>query len=94
MGKLLDISLKGVLVSRPQAWPETHEGNLMLEVHPPGNPYTIRMEVEPVHTESDHLGFICQHIDLDSVSHLRRLIELNVGDDEILHRELGDLVHD
>jgi hypothetical protein len=39
------------------------------------------------------MGLQTEHIDLDSISHLRRLIELNVGDADILNRELGELVH-
>lgn len=32
------------------------------------------------------------HIDIESIGHLRRLVELNVGSDELLHRELEHLV--
>jgi hypothetical protein len=35
---------------------------------------------------------VCKEIDLDSISHLRRLIELNLGDQEELERELGALL--
>ncbi|OZT82227.1 pilus assembly protein PilZ, partial [Vibrio sp. 03_296] len=31
------------------------------------------------------------HIDIDSISHLKRLVELNVGDDTLLHREIEHL---
>ncbi|MBE0387026.1 hypothetical protein PLUTE_a2068 [Pseudoalteromonas luteoviolacea DSM 6061] len=49
------------------------------------------MEVEIRHIEEAHLGLHCAQIDLDSVTHLKRLIELNIGDDDILHRELENL---
>ncbi|EEX38264.1 hypothetical protein VIB_000209 [Vibrio metschnikovii CIP 69.14] len=32
------------------------------------------------------------HIDLESIAHLKRLVELNIGDDELLHRDLEHLV--
>ncbi|WP_162063388.1 PilZ domain-containing protein [Vibrio taketomensis] len=34
---------------------------------------------------------IIEHIDVESISHLKRIVELNVGDDELLHRELEQL---
>ena len=40
------------------------------------------------HEENNTLGFKCQHIDIDSMTHLKRLVELNVGSDDILMREL------
>ncbi|MEZ9333247.1 PilZ domain-containing protein, partial [Vibrio sp. 10N.286.51.A4] len=32
-----------------------------------------------------------EHLDIDSISHLKRLVELNVGDDELLYREIEHL---
>ena len=46
-----------------------------------------------MHIEDDHTGYRCEHIDLDSISHLRRLVELNLGDPDILDRELSELSH-
>jgi hypothetical protein len=42
-------------------------------------------------TRDDLLGFVCRHIDLESISHLRRLVELNLGDESLLERELAAL---
>lgn len=88
--ELHDISLKGLLVDQPQNW----DGN-------PDLPFvatisldretSLRMEVLLAHREETLLGFTCQHIDLDSISHLRRLIELNLGDEALLERELAAL---
>jgi hypothetical protein len=50
------------------------------------------MEVELVHDDHNQLGFHCSHIDVDSISHLRRLIELNLGDEAELERELAALL--
>ena len=52
---------------------------------------SIRMDVTVAHVEDQHIGFRCEHIDLDSITHLRRLVELNVGDIDILNRELSAL---
>lgn len=37
------------------------------------------------------LGLRCRNIDLDSITHLRRLLELQLGDATLLQRELGQL---
>ena len=49
------------------------------------------MSIAVVHQEGHEIGVQCNGIDIDSVSLLRRLIELNLGNDEQLHRELSQL---
>jgi hypothetical protein len=46
------------------------------------------------HVEADHLGIESTGIDIESITHLRRLMELNLGDSSILDRELAALYHD
>ena len=38
------------------------------------------------------LGFEVDKLDLDSIAHLRRLIELNLGSEEAVHRNLEALI--
>jgi len=52
----------------------------------------IRMEGTLVHREPGRAGVRCDGIDLDGIAHLRRFVELNLGDDALLHREMGALV--
>jgi hypothetical protein len=52
----------------------------------------IEMSLRQVHQEDDLVGFHCHDIDLDSISQLRRLVELNLGNDDLLQRELAELV--
>ena len=52
----------------------------------------ITMEVENVHAREQKLGFHITKLDIDSMTELRRLVELNTGDDEILHRELEQMI--
>ena len=47
-----------------------------------------------VHIDSQHIGLRCDSIDLDSITHLRRLVELNSGDPSMLEREISALVND
>jgi len=91
-GKLLDISLNGVLISQPQNWHQKDNTQYLVEIHPTDGVFRIRMEVTMSHQENQAVGMQCNHIDIDSVSHLRRLVELNVGDEDILNRELSALI--
>jgi hypothetical protein len=54
----------------------------------------ITMWATAMHVEERHVGLRCDNIDLDSITHLRRLVELNSGDPAILERELGSLIRE
>lgn len=90
--EVLDISLKGVLVARPANWDvplkEPCEVVILLDDHETG----IVMAVELRHVETHRLGFKCQYIDLESATHLKRLVELNLGDQALLEREFAHLI--
>ena len=87
---LLDISLNGLLIEEPFGWkididtPVTAQINL-------SDATAIHMTLMWRHTEKNHVGFECRDIDIDSISHLRRLVELNLGDVDLLERELSAL---
>ncbi len=49
------------------------------------------MHIAVVHEHEDETGLQCNAIDIDSVTHLRRLVELNLGDSEQLNKELSQL---
>jgi hypothetical protein len=88
---LLDVSMKGALIGRPDKWSGNLGDHFLLELPLDDNESNIRMEVSVAHMEQSRVGFRCEHIDLDSISHLRRLVELNLGDETILRRELSEL---
>jgi hypothetical protein len=89
--ELIDISMKGVLTETPDGWQADAEGTFDLDLILENSSIAIRMEVAIAHQEDGRVGFICEHIDLDSITHLRRLVELNLGDTELLNRELSGL---
>lgn len=89
--EVIDISLKGALLSRPAAWGVNPGQNVDLDVQVSGD-VRIHMQGVVAHIETNHIGVACQHIDLDSAAHLRRLVELNLGDEAQLHRELQALI--
>lgn len=89
---LLDLSLKGALVTRPETLPEHVQ---QMELHFPlqDSQLSIQMLVSIAHQRENLLGLHCEKIDLDSISHLKRLVQLNLGDDQLLERELSELTH-
>lgn len=91
MGQLHDISLKGALIRMPPAWSGHVADACTLEI-PLGPTDVIRMEGRIAHIEGSVAGVMCIKLDLDSATHLRRLVELNLGDAHLLERELDALV--
>ena len=68
--KLLDLSLKGLLVERPEPWDADPTQDFDAVIHLNDKKTQVRMQVELRHDESTRLGFICLHIDIDSMTHL------------------------
>jgi len=89
--ELVDLSLKGLLIHRPGGWHDSNEGIFLVDIRLAENVH-VEMDAQLVHKEADQLGFKCLHIGLESIQHLRRLIELNLADAAELERELGALI--
>lgn len=88
---LIDVSLKGALITRPADW-QGHIGEVYtLEMVLGDDQLIIRMLVSVAHVHDERIGLQCVNIDIDSITHLRRLIELNLGEPESLERELAAL---
>lgn len=92
--QLMDLSLHGCLIHFPKGLPEEIQ---------PEKAYAIRIQlsadvvistqIELTHLRSaDTAGFVFHEIDLDSMTSLRRLLELNLGDSQILERDLRALI--
>lgn len=54
----------------------------------------IAMDLRLAHSKPGYAGFLCERIDIDSLTHLRRLFELNLADPALLQRELAELAAD
>ncbi len=87
---MIDISLKGILLVCPDDWSGELNSSYRIEIELPGGVY-ISMSITLVHENSDELGATCEKIDFDSFTHLKRIIELNLGDAALLNRELSAL---
>jgi hypothetical protein len=93
--QVLDISLQGALVGCAEAGKGVVEKGqeLTLDIRLDDEVHIV-MQGTASHIEEDRLGVACTSIDIDSITHLRRLLELNLGDPELLDRELVALYHD
>ncbi|MCG9697316.1 PilZ domain-containing protein [Shewanella sp. Isolate11] len=85
--KIQDLSLNGALVEQPAGFSEL-QTPLTLSFKLAESDIVITMETQLVHKKNGLLGLQCLHIDIDSISHLRRMLELNLGDASLLDREL------
>lgn len=93
-GQLVDVSLHGALIYITESWTDGQLGQAyQLEFLLPDSNIVIRMQATAAHFDEQLLGLECQHIDLDSVTHLKRLVALNLGDEALLDRELQALNH-
>ncbi|QIR13807.1 PilZ domain-containing protein [Shewanella aestuarii] len=89
---ILDLSINGALVQLPENFEPQLHNEITLEFILSDSDIELIMATEIVHITTEHLGLRCLHIDVESISHLRRIIELNLGDAELLNRELAMLI--
>ena len=87
---LLDISMKGAL-TLVRDTPDWAIGQTcFLDIKLVNSDIHLQFEGELAHQEETHYGFIFRSEDLDNFTHLRRLLELNLGDAEVVNNELSD----
>jgi hypothetical protein len=85
--EITDLSLKGCLLHFGFPWGEDLRKlySLTLQL---SEETQIKMDLTAMHVVGDKVGFKCEHIDIDSISELRRLVELNLGSSALLERDL------
>ena len=89
--ELLDISLKGALLDLSDPGAVGPGETVVLEVHLEDPQAVIVMPARVARLEGRQVGLAAGALDLDSMTRLRRLMELNLGDDDLVHRELAAL---
>lgn len=87
---LIDLSLQGALIETPADWDVDTQLPFAITIKLDDDK-AITMSLLWRHSEKGQTGFECKHIDIDSITYLRRLVELNVGDAKLLERELAAL---
>lgn len=90
--QVIDLSLKGCLLKLPEDWSsnESERHKLLVTL---SDECEIEMELLLTYHNKNQGGFYCEQIDIDSISQLKRLIELNLGDSQLLERDLDALAH-
>ncbi len=88
---LHDVSLKGALVEVPAGWAGRVGETCLLRLELAYDA-AISMETTVAHIEGRHVGLHCERLDLDSMTHLRQLVEHNADDPALLERELSTLM--
>lgn len=90
---LVDISFNGVMVKSEGPLPFAIGDHVEVIVHLLGNDVVIKTPATLTHLREHEFGFSIENLDLDSLTQIRRLIELNLGDESLLERELEHLFH-
>jgi hypothetical protein len=89
---LVDISLKGALVTFP---PELHPEKgqpCQLTIHLNESDMKLPFAGEIIHTHDNLTGIKFTMISIDSMIHLRRLLELNTGNPDQVKSELNSFL--
>lgn len=91
---MVDLSLKGALLRLPARSALKPGDPCLLSVSLAQLDVGIAMAGEVAHIELDgtRVGLLCRSIDIESITHLRRLLEVNLGDAKLLERELKALI--
>ena len=88
--ELINISLKGILVIADDESLEKGE-TYDLRINLASSDIEIITTSVLVHEEGEKKGFFFREIDLDSMIHLRRLLELNIPNEGEIEKELSFL---
>lgn len=80
--ELLDISLRGALLSADKELPMKEGEHGVLYIHLPQSDITMTFDAKLVHNNNaGNYGFKFLTEDIDTITHLRRLLELNMGEE-------------
>ena len=90
--ELQDISLHGALLSVTEPWPDEADTPLQLRLSLDGEDTVIIMQARQRYHKAGSVGIECELLDINSASELRRLLELNLGDEALLLRQFEELL--
>lgn len=86
--QLLDLALKGALLESAVTLPLAQGTVASLSLPLSGSEIVLSFEAELIHREGNRLGFKFLHENLETLTHLRTLLELNTGDPDGVRSEL------
>jgi hypothetical protein len=85
---VLNLSLKGILLYVPHLPQRTLAAEAMIQFRLEGSDIVLQFRGKLAHREQDRVGYRFIEMNLDSMSHLRRLLEYNLGDPAQLKHEI------
>jgi hypothetical protein len=88
--EVIDISLKGVLLNKPDNWRGHINDNFRLFISLTNSP-GISMSIEIAHIDESRIGAKWNKIDVGSFSRLKRLLELNAINTYRINKEISFL---
>lgn len=86
---LVDISMKGALVNVAMQKPLQMNQRGTLAVHLDASDVVMHFDVEAIHNRDDFVGLKFVGVDIDTMIHLRSLLELNTADPDQVRHELA-----
>lgn len=85
--ELVDIALRGTLLQTDELISLKVGERALVEIELVGSQLKLTFGVELIHREQNQYGFLFIDADDESIAHLRRLLELNLGDSGQIDRE-------
>ena len=93
--QIIDLSIHGVLLRLHGVHYAKPDAEYTLKIplnntneHPELN---IAMQLTLARQKPENMAFRCANLDLDSITHLRKIVELNSGDPKVLERDMQTL---
>jgi len=90
--ELVDVSLCGALVRVPPRTALADGTACTLRVRLDEGAAWLQMAGHVAHGGEGTVGIRSRVADLDTIAHIRRLLEVHLDDEKLLHREIGALV--
>lgn len=92
-GNLQDIAMKGALLHFDELPPIKMNDSCQLSIQLVNSDIVLHFKAEAIHFHQEAIGFKFTETDLDTMAHLRRLLELNTGDPEKVEQEISFLAN-
>jgi hypothetical protein len=85
--ELVDLALRGALLQIDDEVPIKIGARAQVEIELANSELKLTFGIKLIHRDQNQYGFLFIDADDESLAHLRRLLELNLGDGEEVERE-------
>jgi len=86
--ELLDICLKGALLRSEESLALMKGDACVIRIFLPSSAVTLIFNAQVAHSSGNYFGFRFLEMDAETLTHLRKLLETNLGDPEKIRDEL------